>query len=342
MNVEFCKHISPSIYDELKYSFGTFSYVYSKEWHDLLEREFGWVTSGVIKRDDQGKLVCFLPLVRVSVFLFRSSYVALPLSYDTSALCKPFYSLTENEISGLLSSEVEIRSAKLLNDFHAEILGYSNRIDLASYSDEDLLFASFHKASIQRKINKARKNEVQVTRGCSDLAMREFYEMLLETRRRQGAPIYPDTFFQSMRDVFDGSQVFELYIARYKGVAVAGIVTLSSGSTVVYAYGASRAEFMALGGNQLVMWEAIRRSHRAGLDTFDFGFTPLSNVTLMSYKRKWGGVEVPYYKAVAGKNNGGRQIRREGRLIDFVGSVLKLLPRQIYIYVSKLIILKVA
>ena len=79
-----------------------------------------------------------------------------------------------------------------------------------------------------------------------------------------------------------------LLLAEHEGIVVAGIILIVSGTTVRYAYGASHEDYLHLGPNNLLMWEAIEWACQSGYARFDLGRTAYDNGGLMDFKRGWG------------------------------------------------------
>ena len=72
---------------------------------------------------------------------------------------------------------------------------------------------------------------------------------------------------------------------------MAGMLTLRHGDTLVYKYGCSNRSFNNLGGMHLLYWQAIQEAKAAGLRRFDFGRTDIDQQGLITFKKRWGGVE---------------------------------------------------
>ena len=70
----------------------------------------------------------------------------------------------------------------------------------------DELFQGLHKDSIQRKINRARREGLRYEEGRSDSLLHEFYRLTMITRRRQALPPPPFVWFRNVVDCL-GEQV---------------------------------------------------------------------------------------------------------------------------------------
>lgn len=161
--------------------------------------------------------------------------------------------------------------------------------------DPEVVYQTFSRSQTQRNIRKAeREGAVVLRRGVSieDLT-RVYFDLHLETRRRQGIPTQPRRFFEHLwREMLEPGHGF-LLLAFADDVPIAGGVFLTSKKSVVYKFGASSPRFWSLRPNNLLFWEAIRWSCERGFRTFDFGRTDLDNDGLRNFKNNWGARETP-------------------------------------------------
>jgi Acetyltransferase (GNAT) domain len=161
---------------------------------------------------------------------------------------------------------------------------YFHSLDLRRSEME--LFRGFDKDCIQRKIRRAEREGLRDEQGNSNELLREFYGLLLITRRRHGLPPQPLGWFRELAIAFGpGLQVR----VAYKGEQpVASILTLSHKKSLVYKYGCSDTRFHRLGGMQLLMWNAIREARHNGCEELDMGRSDADNPGLIAFKKNWG------------------------------------------------------
>lgn len=148
------------------------------------------------------------------------------------------------------------------------------------------IFSSLHKDCIQRRIRRAEREHLSYERGRSEELLNEFYRLLVITRRRHHLLPQPRAWFRNIL-AFMNPDV-EIRLARRDGVAVAGMLTLRHGHTVIYKYGCSDAALHHLAGMPFLMWKLIEESKMAGADLIDFGRTDLDNQGLMEFKNRLG------------------------------------------------------
>ena len=261
---------------------------HQKAWHNFLRRTFGWQISALAIVSDNQDLRYFLPFV--SKFRLGSTIkVSLPLSHHVGPAVSVGFSSKILSIPGPkipfeIHDKVELPFAGYSEDNYISIL------DLNPFHSLEELFSSFSKSSIQRKISKAQNSHFEVTIGTNPDDLNAFFHLQSLTRWRQGSPTYPQGFFRIMGEELSKGGNIQLYLLKLDNRPVSGIIFLFYGDKAIYGYGASIDDrsIWQMGANQLVMWEAIQDAVNRGCQQVDFGKTPKSHSSLLSYKEKWG------------------------------------------------------
>ena len=199
------------------------------------------------------------------------------------ALCAHMESL--RALEGL--KYVEIRSANAVSNFDAGFseVGryYLHKLDLRP--DLDVLYKHLHKDCIQRKIGRAEREGLEYETGRSESLLRRLYSLLQLTRVRHQLPPQPFEWFQNLMTYMGENASIRL--ASRGQQAVAGILTLCQGKTVVYKYGGSDASFNNLGGMPMLFWRLIKEAKETGAEELDFGRSDLDNPGLIAFKERW-------------------------------------------------------
>src|SRR5207244_10039386 len=94
-------------------------------------------------------------------------------------------------------------------------------------------------------------------------------------------------------DTFAAENKMCLLLAEHEKNVIAGMVLLSSGSTVRYAYGASDERFLQLAPNNLLLWTAITWGCTHAYETLDLARTASDNAGLVEFKRRGGAIQGP-------------------------------------------------
>ncbi|HEX5397509.1 MAG TPA: GNAT family N-acetyltransferase [Verrucomicrobiae bacterium] len=236
-----------------------------------------------------------LPLMEVDSWLTGRRGVALPYTDD----CEPLYSdagamrsLTEASLKfgrARKWKSVEWRGGRgLFNGAPAALAYYGHALDLDP--DEGRMFSRLD-SSVRRAVRKAEKSGVTVNISQSLQAMKSFYALHCQTRRKHGLPPQPFSFFQNIFEHLLSKKLGMIAIASRREQPVAASVYFQLGARAVYKYGASDEAFQHLRGANLVMWEAIKWHARHGATVLHFGRTSLNNEGLRRFKLGWGAAE---------------------------------------------------
>ena len=155
---------------------------------------------------------------------------------------------------------------------------------------------------------------------------------MVETRKRQGVPVYPLTFFYNIFRLLGSSQK-RLYLIYKDTLPIAGILMLYHGNRAIYGYGASVNDkgLLRLRPNELLFWTAIKEAQEKGYHWFDFGITHKNNNGLLRFKSQWGATTSPIiYSYFLNKLRKVPEQKREGIVFSTASSCLKILPRPIF------------
>jgi FemAB-related protein (PEP-CTERM system-associated) len=288
-------------------------FYYQVAWLDLITRLYGYTLVPLVTRDTAGEVTGYLPLFLMRSPLTGRRAVSLPFSDCCPPLATDAASATAliDQAIELARRErvryLELRAgpsavAAMRDDFVASNLYVRWVVDVSA--GEDALWRGL-RSPVQRQVKKARKQGVQVRAASSRADMDTYYHLHLRTRSgKHGMPAQPRSYFLGLWDTFGASGAVRVLLAEHEGQPIAGMVLLVSGNTVRYAYGASREEYLHLGPNNLLMWEALTWAAGQGCARLDLGRTASDNRGLMEFKRGWGAVEEPlpyyYWPRVAG------------------------------------------
>ncbi len=140
----------------------------------------------------------------------------------------------------------------------------------------DSVHEGFHK-KWKYNIRLAERKGVEVSEAGRD-ELPVFYDLLLETARRDHFLIRGREYFERLVDVLTPAGRLAMFLARYEGRAIAGAMLLTFGSRATYTYGASSSRDRNVMPNHLLQWTMIRWAHDRGFQTYDFrGVSPMRN-----------------------------------------------------------------
>jgi CelD/BcsL family acetyltransferase involved in cellulose biosynthesis len=273
------------------------SVFHSRAWLEALRRTYGYeavayTTSGPGEPLRNGLVLC-----RVESWLTGRRLVSLPFSDH----CEPLVQRTEDlqifirilreELQTERWRYVEMRPLESLGPVtpspYASAKYVLHRLDLKP--DIRTLFRAFHKDSIQRKIERARREGLTHQAGTTEAILDDFYRLLTITRRRHGVPPQPKIWFRNLIECFGPAlQICVAFIGRRP---IAGMLTLRHKNTLVYKYGGSDARFNRLGSMHSLYWESIQRAKALGLEVLDLGRSNAHQIGLITFKDRWGATQ---------------------------------------------------
>lgn len=180
---------------------------------------------------------------------------------------------------------VEIRGGKFLRlAARPAAKFYGHTLDLRRDANELMTrFAS----PVRRAIRKAERSGVRVMITANRQAIRDFYKLHAQTRRRHGLPPQPASFFFNIYEHVIRQGLGFVILARHGSQVVAAAIFFRFGKNALYKYGASDKRFQEFRANNLVMWNGIQVSARAGAEKLHFGRTDYENDGLRRFKLSW-------------------------------------------------------
>ena len=277
------------------------SFFHKSAWAKVLTGAYGYVPA-YFASHESGVCRALLPLMEVDSWMTGRRGVGLPFTDD----CEPLYSDIGSGKKLIQSAfefgrarrwkYVEFRGGRgLFEGVQPSLSFYGHRLDLTG--DEDRLFARLE-SSVRRAIRKSEKSGLTVEVSQSMPAMRTYYALHCQTRKKHGMPPQSFGFFQNVHEHVVSRNMGIIVLACYQGNPVAGAIHFHSDGQAIYKFGASDETFQQLRGSNLVMWEAIKWLARNGSKSLHFGRTSIANEGLRKFKLGWGAEEhrMDYFK----------------------------------------------
>ena len=270
------------------------SVFHSTKWLKVLQSVYGYEPVVISSCPVGDRLTNGLVFCRAKSWLTGRRLVSLPFSDH----CEPLINRSDELDDMLLQMEryvdedkwkyVEIRPVSWepssRTRFARVVKHYLHRLNLSLSSEQ--LFHSFHKDCVQRKIRRAERENLKYEDGASEELLEKFYRLLVMTRRRQGLPPQPLSWFRGLIAAFGND--LKIRVASKNGAAVASILTLSHKKSIVYKYGSSDAAFNNLGGTAFLLWKTIQEGIDRGFEELEMGRSEVDNLGLVAFKDRWG------------------------------------------------------
>lgn len=129
-----------------------------------------------------------------------------------------------------------------------------------------------------------------------------YHKIVSETTERDGFYAHRKSFYRAMVQTLDEEKAGKLYLARYKGKIISGLLATYFKDTATYYYGASSNANRNIMAPYLLQWQAIQDAKQAGYQYYDFlGISPPDKPNhpwagVTSFKRKFGGYHRAYIR----------------------------------------------
>ena len=279
--------------------FDDYSFFHSKEWARLLIESYNYRPT-YYTMFENGELNAVVPIMEVNSWITGNRAISLPFS----DYCEPLFK--SRNLSQILAEEIinsldiqnikyiEFRTSRHLYPFETEQFRRDLRHILKlDKSESDLLKQCSD--NTKRNIKKAAKEKLSLKVQNDENGIKNFYDMMCETRKKHGLPPQPFLFFKNIHDIIVTKGLGDILFAIKDNNYISGAIYLKFGKKLIYKYGASYPQYLKYRGNHFVMWEAIKKYRDEGYEEFDFGETDLENDGLKRFKRGWNANELSIY-----------------------------------------------
>jgi peptidoglycan pentaglycine glycine transferase (the first glycine) len=114
----------------------------------------------------------------------------------------------------------------------------------------------------------ARKGVVVEENGPEEIG--PFYELMVVTGQRDGFGVHSRAYYQRAYDLFAPLGRARLFLARYEGAPLGGLMAFAFNGTAYYMYGASSNAHRELMPNHQLQWRAMQWARAQGCRRYDF------------------------------------------------------------------------
>jgi len=272
------------------------SVFHNVEWLQTLRLTYGYEPVVFTTSPPTGELKNGLVFCDIKSWLTGRRLVSLPFSDHCDPLCDSAEDLSF--MIRYLSSSLEHRQWNYLElrPVNEDFIGASEKtgllptarylfhvLDLRPRLDD--LFKSLDKNSVQRRVRRAGRAGLVERCGRSEELLRDFYSLIILTRRRYHVPPMPYIWFQHL--ITCHGDALEIRVAYKDEVPISALLTLRFKETVIYKYGCSNKQFHRFGATPWLLWRAIVNAKSNGVMRFDMGRTEEGNEGLCVFKNHW-------------------------------------------------------
>ncbi len=300
-------------------------------WANVLATAYGFEAAGLALADRYGEIEVALPIIRLGRRASRRRAVSLPFTDWCAPLVRP--GADSSQLGERLEAarrayplaSLEVRDRLTGDAGYPAVQGY--RHVLALQPDPEAIFAHFDRSRVKRKLRRAEREGLSISRSESKHDLLDvFYPLHVTTRRRLGVPVQPRRFFEVLWHEFLGRGLGFVVTARVREIPVASVVIFAWNRRMFYKFSASGRELGDIGAGQAVVWEALRWGCENDYLDFDFGRTDLGHEGLRAFKRAWGADERELTYTVLAD----RPPRpRSGRAMRLLGPVIRSSPEMV-------------
>jgi hypothetical protein len=283
------------------------SVFHTRGWLETVYRTYGCKPAVFTTSGPDSDLANGLVLCRMRSWLTGRRLVSLPFSDHCEPLVTGPLDLrrlligVQERAHAEGCKYVELRPTSLLSEgqpgWRTSQRFYLHRLDLRPGTTA--VFRGFHRDCIQRKIRRAEREGIDITEGKDLDSLKQFYRLVLQTRRRHGLPPQPISWFNNLVNCLGESVTIRF--ASKGGQPIAAMLTLQYGKSLYYKYGASVASFHRLGPMPYLFWHAIKDAIDGGLEELDMGRSECDNAGLVAFKDRWSATrsDLQYWRSPA-------------------------------------------
>lgn len=154
--------------------------------------------------------------------------------------------------------------------------------------------------STRYNINKTVRSEIKIIKASNVDEVKAFASLMVETTSRKGFANFSSSYFVSQFKDLNSKNLTDVYLAKYKGIYIAGALINYHKHTAFYTHGCSTSnrELSKLRAPYLLQWRIINEQKEKGFKKYNFwGVLPANlkrhaMIGVSEYKRSFGGSEV--------------------------------------------------
>ena len=162
------------------------------------------------------------------------------------------------------------KAKKFLNQYcqkaKANFYRYTFQVNLKPSAEEVL---KRMKSKTRYNIRVSQRHDVKVVRDNSKKAFENYLNLMWETTQRQGFYAHAKKYHQLLWETFKDTDIYHLFLARYKNQTLATYVFFVFNNVLYYPYGASSREHRKVMAPHALFWEAIKFGKEKSCRTFD-------------------------------------------------------------------------
>ena len=263
------------------------TFFHRSAWQRILQETFGHYPHYHYAERD-GEICGVLPLFFIKSRLFGNRLCSIPFGVAGAPISN------SSEIGALLDDT----SLTLLAETGADHIEYRDtqqqRTGWVSQSDLYATFAQEMEPDAEKQLTKIPRKQRAVLRKALknealtwslDEHIEDLYALYALSVRNLGTPVFPARYFRNLRQAF--AEDCEILTVRSDGKPISSVLSFYFRDRVMPYYTGCLPEARALGTNDLMYWQVMRRAVERGCRVFDFGRSKVGTGPY-DFKRNWG------------------------------------------------------
>lgn len=256
-------------------------------WREAIRQIFKHKDCYLIARRD-GVVSGILPLVAVRSVFFGTSLISVPfgvyggLLVDDEATARALIAEAKRAAKEAGASHVELRHLHPPIDDLPRSNLYHTFIEDVPQSRDDCLLRIPRKG--RAEVRKAIKQDV-LSVDMDQLEIKELYRLFSLNKRQLGSPIFPESLFWHMKNVFGDDAC--ILTVRHEQKPIAAVMSFIYKDTIMPYYSGAEPGTESLRANNFMYYELMCEASERGLKRFDFGRSR-EGTGAFSFKRHQG------------------------------------------------------
>jgi FemAB-related protein (PEP-CTERM system-associated) len=265
------------------------SFFHLSAWQQVISKSFQHPCYFLYIRCDN-KIAGVLPLVEVKSLLFGHALISTPFCVYGGAIA--------NSVE--LVRELEQEACYLAEQLSVDYL----ELRYQEQQDSNLLLKQAHStfgcpipdsdeqilASIKKKqravIRHSHNNELTTSVAQKEQKLNDFYNLLSESYRNLGTPIFSKNFFKNLMACF-ANDIDILVINNKAEQPSSAVMNFYFNEQVLPYYGGGNAEARAIKSADYMYYQVMCNARKKGFTWYDFGRSK-NNSGAYNYKKNWG------------------------------------------------------